>query len=84
MSTKKVVIYSTPWCGYCQLAKQFFANNQVEYTEHNVQDDVAKRQEMVDKSGQLGVPVIAISDEAGGEKVVIGFDQPELINLLGL
>lgn len=84
MSNKKVVIYSTPGCGYCKLAKQFFANNQVEYTEHDVAADLMRRQEMMEKSGQMGVPVISITGQDGEEKIVIGFDQPELISLLEL
>ncbi|HMP85535.1 MAG TPA: glutaredoxin domain-containing protein, partial [Candidatus Paceibacterota bacterium] len=56
----KVKIYSTPTCTYCQLAKQFFGQNGVEYTEYDVAEDVVKRQEMVEKTGQMGVPVIVI------------------------
>jgi glutaredoxin 3 len=74
---KEVVIYSTPTCHYCQLAKEFFKENNVAYTEHNVLTDLEKRQEMLDKSDQMGVPVISING-----KIIIGFDQTEISSLL--
>jgi glutaredoxin 3 len=70
---KKVEIYSTPTCTYCQAAKEFFTQNGVEYTEYDVAADLEKRTEMVEKSGQMGVPVIAI-----GEEVIVGFDQERI------
>ena len=66
------------------MAKEFFDQNKVEYTNYDVQSDIKRRQEMMDKSGQMGVPVIAIADEKGKEDIVIGFDQAMLIDLLGL
>jgi len=74
---KKVEIYSTPVCKYCNLAKDFFKKNNIAYTEHNVATDQAKRAEMVEKSGQLGVPVI----DVGGD-IVVGFDEKILKDLL--
>ncbi|MAJ97014.1 NrdH-redoxin [bacterium] len=79
MSDKQVVIYSTPTCHFCKQAKEFFAANNVEYTEHDVASDQEKAQEMVTRSGQMGVPVIFI-----GEEMVIGFDEERIKNLLGL
>ena len=76
---KKVEIYTTPTCAYCKMAKEFFKEHAVEYTEHNVAADEVKRDEMIEKSGQMGVPVIEV-----GEKVIIGFDKPRLKSLLGL
>jgi glutaredoxin 3 len=76
---KNVTIYSTPTCHYCEFAKDFFKEKGIQYTEHNVLTDLGKRQEMIDKSGQLGVPVIMIDG-----KVVIGFDQAEVSSLLGI
>lgn len=75
----KVIIYSTPVCVYCKMAKEFFAKNNVAYEEHDVASDTKAREEMVEKSGQLGVPVIDIDNN-----IVIGFDQKTLENLLGL
>ncbi len=75
----KVTIYTTPTCVFCRMAKAFFRSHNVEYEEKNVAADLEARQEMVDKSGQLGVPVI----DVGGE-IVIGFDEPTLSKLLKL
>lgn len=74
-----VTIYSTPTCHFCHEAKEFFTANHVQYTEHNVASDLTKRQEMIQKSGQMGVPVITINDE-----VVVGYDEEKLKELLGL
>jgi glutaredoxin 3 len=76
---KKVEIYSTPSCHYCLIAKDFFKNNGIEYTEYNVGIDLDKRREMVEISGQMGVPVIKIEKE-----VLVGFDEELLSNRLGL
>lgn len=79
MSDKQVTIYSTPTCHFCQQAKAFFKDNGVEYTEHDVASDQEKAQEMVTRSGQMGVPVIFIGDD-----MVIGFDEGRIRALLGL
>ena len=75
---KPVTIYSTPTCTYCKAAKEYFAKNNVAYTEYNVASDEERRKEMVDKTGQLGVPVIVI-----GDKVIVGFDQEAIAAALG-
>lgn len=74
---KNVTIYSTPTCGYCKAAKAFFKEHNVKYTEHDVAADREKAQEMLSKSGQMGVPVIVIGDE-----LVVGFDEPRVRELL--
>jgi glutaredoxin len=61
------------------MAKDFFTANGIVYTEYNVASDLEKRKEMVEKSGQMGVPVILIGDE-----LTVGFDQPKIAKLLGL
>lgn len=76
---KKVTIYSTPVCHFCHAAKDFFQENNIEYTEHDVASDTDKRQEMIDMTGQMGVPVIRINDD-----VVIGFDEGKVKELLGV
>lgn len=76
---KEVTIYSTPTCVYCNMAKSFFKAHGVDYTEHNVASDLEKRKEMIDKTGQMGVPVI----DVGGE-IVVGFDEPRLRSTLGI
>ena len=77
--SKKVIIYSTPTCGYCNEAKAFFKLNDIAYEEHNVASDAAKRKEMVEKSGQMGVPVIDIEGD-----ITIGFDREALAQTLGI
>ena len=76
---KPVAIYTTDTCGYCKMAKEYFQKNNVEYSEFNVGTDLAKRQEMIEKSGQMGVPVITV----GGD-IVVGFNKSRLQELLGL
>ncbi len=75
----KVTIYSTPTCGYCNMAKDFFKENDIEFEEFNVAEDEEKRNEMIQKSGQMGVPVIYVDDEMS-----VGFDKARLTELLGL
>ena len=75
----KVTIYSTPTCHFCHMAKDFFAEKGVLFEDFNVSTDLDKRKEMVDKSGQMGVPVILIED-----KVVVGFNKPKIMELLGI
>lgn len=75
----KVEIYTTPWCAYCKMAKEYFKKNNITYTEHDVADDSAKRQEMIDKTHQMGVPVIIIDGQ-----IVIGFDRGKIDQLLGI
>lgn len=76
---KTVNIYSTVTCRYCMLAKDFFKKNNIAYTEYNVGADRAKLQEMMEKSGQRGVPVITVDNE-----VVVGFDEDRLKSLLAI
>jgi len=76
---KDVVIYSTPTCHFCQMAKEFFAEKGIVYTNYDVSTDLEKRQEMIDMTEQMGVPVIRIGDD-----VVIGFDKPKIVQLLGI
>jgi glutaredoxin 3 len=73
----KVVIYTTPTCAYCHQAKQFLSRQGVPFVEKNVAVDRQAAGEMVRISGQQGVPVITVDG-----KVVIGFDQPRLRQLL--
>ncbi len=76
---KKVTIYSTPTCHFCSMAKEYFKSNNVSYEEIDVASNAEKRKEMVDKSGQLGVPVIDINGE-----IVIGFNKTKLARLLDI
>lgn len=74
-----VTIYTTPSCVYCKMAKAFFQEHAISYEEKNVAMDPVAREDMVKKTGQLGVPVI----DVGGE-IVVGFDQERLAELLGV
>lgn len=65
-----IKIYTTPTCVYCKMAKEFFGKNNIAYEEHDVLKDRKAREEMVQKSHQLGVPVIDINGE-----IFVGFDQ---------
>ncbi len=76
---QNVLIYSTPTCHFCHMAKDFFKANNIAFTDYNVASDQEKRKEMLDKSGQMGVPVIQI-----GNELVIGFNKPKIAQLLGL
>lgn len=72
-----VKIYTTPSCVYCKQTKEMFHKNSIEFKELNVASDQTAREEMVSKSGQLGVPVIDIDG-----KIVIGYDEVRLKELL--
>lgn len=74
---KSVTIYSSPTCHYCHMAKEFFANNNITYTDRDVATDPTAITEAVEKSGQMGVPVIDIDGE-----VLVGFDEASLKKLL--
>lgn len=74
-----VTIYSTPACHFCHAAKDFFTEQNVVFTDVDVATDADKRQEMIEISGQMGVPVIRIGDD-----VVVGFDEAKVKELLKL
>jgi len=76
---KNVTIYSTPSCVYCKMAKAYFDEKGVKYSDKDVMVDMAARQEMIQKSGQLGVPVIDIEG-----KIIVGFDKGAIKDLLGI
>lgn len=76
---KTVKIYSTPTCVYCKRAKEFFKANNIAYQDFNVGEDEKAREEMINKTNQMGVPVIEIDD-----KIVIGYDEEALKELLNL
>lgn len=72
-ATSKAIIYTTPTCVFCKHVKAYFDEKGVEYEEVNVMADPAKAQEMIDKSGQMGVPV---TDWQGN--IIVGFDKAKL------
>jgi glutaredoxin-like YruB-family protein len=73
----KVIIYTTTTCPFCKMAKDFFKENNIEYTEKNVEIDGEALKEMVEKSGQMGVPVIDIDNQ-----IIVGFDEEAIRDVL--
>ncbi|HIG95522.1 TPA: NrdH-redoxin [Candidatus Woesearchaeota archaeon] len=76
---KNVIVYSTSHCPYCIKLKDFLKENNVKYVEYNVEEDKDKANEMVEKSGQMGVPVIDIDGT-----VIVGFDKQAVAKALRL
>lgn len=72
-----IKIYSTPTCHFCNMAKDYFKTHDIAYEEFNVASDTDKRKEMVEKSGQLGVPVIDIDGQ-----IMVGFDEESFAELI--
>ena len=79
MLKTKVEIYSTPACHFCQLAKEWFKEKKIDFVEYNVAADIEKRKEMMEITGQLGVPVIKINED-----ILIGFNPHKLSEILAL
>ena len=75
----KIEIYSTPTCHFCHMTKEFLKEKNIPFTDYDVSVDVAKRQEMIEKTGQMGVPVIVV-----GEQIMVGFDENKLSELVGI
>jgi len=75
----KVKIYTTPACPFCHLAKEFLKEKGIEFEEVDVSKDEKAAMEMIEKSGQMGVPVIEIDGE-----IVVGFDKEKIEKLLKL
>lgn len=76
---QKVTIYTTPTCVYCKMTKAFFKEHNIQYEEKDVSTDRAAADEMIKKSGQMGVPVIDIDG-----KILVGFDKEGLSQLLNI
>ncbi|MCR4368986.1 MAG: glutathione S-transferase N-terminal domain-containing protein [archaeon] len=75
----KVTIYTTPTCTYCRMAKSYFKDHGIEYSEYDVSEEQDRAEEMLEKSGQMGVPVIDI-----GGKIIVGFDRRAISEALGI
>jgi len=74
-----VKIFTTPSCPYCVTLKQFLKDHNIEFEEINVAENKEAREEMIQKSGQMGVPVLEIDGE-----IVVGFDKEKISQLLGI
>jgi glutaredoxin 3 len=68
-----VKIYTTNHCPYCIMAKEYFKQHNVKFTEMNVEENEEAAEEMIEKSGQMGVPVIDIDGQ-----IIIGFNKPAI------
>lgn len=68
-----VAVYTTPSCSYCSLVKSYLSKQGVSYSEYNVARDTHRAEEMVKKSGQMGVPVVDING-----RIIVGFNKPEI------
>lgn len=77
MKDNNVIVYSTPTCPYCVYAKEYFTKNSIPFTDVDVSRDRSKAEEMIRKSGQMGVPVIDINGN-----ILVGFQPEEFAKLL--
>ena len=77
VTSKKVEIFSTPSCHFCHMAKDWLTEKNISFVDYNVGEDKEKRKEMVEMTGQLGVPVIRIGDD-----VMVGFNQEQMAKIL--
>ena len=75
----RVIVFSTPTCSFCNMAKKYFREKGIRYKDVDVSRDQAAARDMVRRSGQSGVPVIDI-----GGKIIVGFDRPKINKLLGI
>ena len=76
---KKVIVYSTPTCPFCVRAKQYLKDNNIQFEDIDVSENHEKAQEMIKRSGQMGVPVIEI-----GENIIVGFDKEKIKSALDI
>ena len=70
VAKRKVIVYSTEWCPYCVVAKDYLKSKSVEFEDVNVEENPAAAEEMVAKSGQNGIPVLDI-----GGRIIVGFNK---------
>lgn len=75
----RVIVFSTPTCSFCNMAKKYFREKGIKFSDVDVSRDVAAARDMVRRSGQQGVPVIDI-----GGKIVVGFDRVKINKYLGI
>lgn len=84
LKAKSVKLYSTTSCPYCKMEAAWLDENNVEYQMVNVDLDQKEAEEMVRKTGQMGVPVTSVEFEEGDEEHIVGFDKQKLSSYLGL
>lgn len=74
-----IKVYSTPTCPYCVTLKKFLKEKGIEFEDIDVSKNEKELKEMIDKSGQMGVPVVDIDG-----KIVVGFDRDKILELLNI
>ncbi len=77
--TAKVLLFTTPTCSYCNLAKRYFREKRIRFREVDVSRDASAARDMQRRTGQMGVPVIVINNRS-----IVGFDKPKINKLLGI
>jgi glutaredoxin 3 len=80
----KITIYSTATCGYCHMLKDYLQSKNVEFQEKHVDQDQKLVKELMDKSGQLGVPFTVIEQEGLEPISILGFNKPKIDQVLQL
>ena len=75
----RVIVFSTPTCSYCNMAKQYFRRNKIRFKDVDVSRDEAAARDLVRRTGQTGVPVIDING-----RLIVGFDKPQINRLLDI
>lgn len=75
----EIIIYTTPQCGYCHLAKEYFKSCGLSYQEFDVLKDISRREEMLRGTGQIGVPVIKVNGQ-----FIVGFNRTKIKEALGV
>ena len=78
-ATMRIIVYSTPSCVYCKMLKEFLKSHNISYEEKDVAGDLKSREEMIQKSHQMGVPVVDIEGE-----IFVGFDRSGIAEKLGI
>lgn len=75
----RVIVFSTPTCSYCNMAKVYFRRNKIKYRDVDVSKDASAARDLQRRSGQMGVPVIDING-----RLIVGFDKPKINKMLGI
>ncbi len=73
MYIMSITVYSADWCAFCHAAKNYFDSIGAKYEDRNVEHDPKFMQEAIEKSGQMGIPVIDIDGQ-----IIVGFDKPKI------
>jgi len=80
----KITIYSTATCGYCKMLKGYLQSKDIKFEVKNADEDPSIAKELMEKSGQLGVPFTIVETDEGKEELILGFDRPKFDQVLGL